>query len=1034
MTKFVANIVRFSLKNSVIILFFTGLLVIGGIIALNNTLIEAYPDVTNTRARIITQWPGRSAEEIEKFVTLPITKEMNTIPGKTDVRSVSLFGLSVVTVGFKEDITDFYAQQYASNRMRNVDLPEGADAEIEPPSGATGEIFRYVIQGNNRPIRELSAIQEWVIEPELLAVDGIADIVSFGGEEKSYEVRVNPVELSNYGLTALDVYEALSHSNINVGGDIIEKGSQAYVVRGVGLLDKISDIESVMITNLKGTPILVKNVATVVETGKPRLGQVGLNEQDDLVQGIIVMLRGENPSKVIERVKDRIEDLNERILPKDVQIQPFLDRTELVNTTISTVTTNLIEGILLVSIVVFLFLFNWRSTIIVASVIPLAFLFALIMLRMQGLSANLISIGAIDFGLLLEGTLVIVERIYVSLDKKAKEIGMPAFNVMPKDNFIKDKSKSVAKSILFAQIILIVALIPIFSFQKVEGKMFAPLAFTLGYALLGSLILSLTYVPVMCKFLLNKNVVEKRNPINDFFKKYLFKIYDFTARFRKQTIAIFLLVLGSSIFGFTTLGTEFIPKLNEGAIYIRATLPNSVNLKESVRLTKEMKEKLMEFEPVEFILTQTGRPNDGTDPTGFFNIEFHVQLKNIKEWQSNMTHDELVGEMNDIINVYPGIDIGFSQPIMDNVEEYVAGVKSSLVVKIHGHDLEQLEETADQVAYVIDDIEGIEDLKVFRNMGLSELRIRLSEERMARYGVMMNDAQAVVEMAIGGKAVSKFYEDDRMFDIRLRYDEEYRKSEEEIKNILVPSLGNAKVPLSEIADIGFYSGPAFIYRQNNSRYIAVGFSIRGRDLGSTIAEAQQKVEQEISLPDSYRIEWAGEFESQQRATKQLTTIVPGVLILIIFLLYMNFGNGKDTLIAASTMPYAFIGGFISLWLTETLFGISAGIGFIILFGVNTINSIILIDVMKENLKKGKDIKDAVSTAVFTRIRPILMIALMGSFGLVPAAFSSGMGSEIQKPLAIMIVGGLLICMILSLFVLPHVFYYAYRKRGSRVEL
>src|SRR5690554_2510970 len=371
MLRFVEKIVDFSLKNAIVVLFFTALLVVGGVVAVQNTLIEAYPDVTNTRARIITQWPGRSAEEIEKFITLPITREMNTIPGKTEVRSVSLFGLSVVTVGFKEDITDFYAQQYASNRMRNVDLPDGADAEIEPPSGATGEIFRYVIQGDNRPMRELSAIQEWVIEPELLAVDGIADIVSFGGEEKSYEVRVNPVELSNYGLTALDVYEALSHSNINVGGDIIEKGSQAYVVRGVGLLDKISDIESVMITNLKGTPILVKNVATVVETGKPRLGQVGLNEQDDLVQGIIVMLRGENPSKVIERVKDRIEDLNERILPKDVQIQPFLDRTELVNTTISTVTTNLIEGILLVSIVVFLFLFNWRSTIIVASVISI---------------------------------------------------------------------------------------------------------------------------------------------------------------------------------------------------------------------------------------------------------------------------------------------------------------------------------------------------------------------------------------------------------------------------------------------------------------------------------------------------------------------------------------------------------------------------------------------------------------------------------------------------------------------------------------
>lgn len=1000
----------------------------GGIIAIQNTLIEAYPDVTNTRARIITQWPGRSAEEVEKFVTLPITREMNTIPGKTEVRSVSLFGLSVITVGFKEEIDDFYAQQYASNRMRNVDLPDGADAEIEPPSGATGEIFRYVIRSKEKPIRELSAIQQWVIEPELLAVDGIADIVSFGGEEKSYEVRINPVELSNYGLTALDVFEAISHSNINVGGDIIEKGSQAYVVRGVGLLDKISDIEDIMITSLNSTPVLVKNVASVSITGKPRLGQVGLNDDDDLVQGIIVMLRGENPSVIIERVKERIADLNDRILPNDVKIEPFLDRSELVNTTISTVTKNLIEGILLVSIVVFIFLFNWRSTLIVASVIPLAFLFALIMLRMQGLSANLISIGAIDFGLLLEGTLVIVEHIYVGLDKKAKEKGMKEFNLMPKDGFIATQSKSVGKSILFAQIVLIVALLPIFTFQKVEGKMFAPLAFTLGYALLGSLILSLTYVPVLCSLLLNKNVREKKNPINDFFKENLFKIYSFTSRYKRQTIAAFVVILGASIFGFSTIGTEFIPKLNEGAIYIRATLPNSVNLNESVRLTKEMKQKLMEFEPVEFVLTQTGRPNDGTDPTGFFNIEFHVQLKEEKDRASKISYEELVAMMDQELNVYPGIDFGFSQPIMDNVEEYVAGVKSALVVKVHGDDLNELENAANQIAKSIKGIHGIEDLAVFKNLGLSELRIRLSEAKMARYGVMMDDAQAVVEMAIGGKAVSKFYENDRMFDIRLRYDKPFRESENEIKNILVPSVGNVKVPLSEIADIGFFTGPAFIYRQGNSRYIAVGFSIRGRDLGSTIAEAQKTVAEQIKLPDSYKIEWAGEFESQQRAVKQLTTIVPAVLLLILFLLYLNFRNVKDTLIVASTMPYAFIGGFFSLWVTQTLFGISAGIGFIILFGVNTINGIILIDVMKENLNKGLTLGKAVSHAVYTRIRPILMIALMGSFGLVPAAFSKGMGSEIQKPLAIMIVGGLLICLIFSLFVLPHIFYFAYKKQ------
>jgi len=508
----------------------------------------------------------------------------------------------------------------------------------------------------------------------------------------------------------------------------------------------------------------------------------------------------------------------------------------------------------------------------------------------------------------------------------------------------------------------------------------------------------------------------------------LYRMFAFTSRFRRQTIIAFLVILGGCVVGFKTLGTEFIPQLNEGAIYIRATLPNSVNLKESVRLTKEMKGIIRKFEPVKFVLTQTGRPNDGTDPTGFFNIEFHVQLKDAEEWTSKMSHEQLLAEMETALNVYPGIAFGFSQPIMDNVSEYVAGVKSALVAKVYGNDLEKLEQTADSIASVIKKINGIEDLSVFRNLGAQELRIRLSEARMARYGVSMDDAQAVVEMAIGGKAASTFYEGDRMFDIRLRYDEAYRRSDQEIRNILVPAAGDAKVPLSEIAEIGFYTGPAFIYRQGNTRYIAIGFSVRGRDLGSTIKEAQEQVAKQVTLPNSYKLEWAGEFESQQRATNRLATIVPAVLLLIMFLLYINFGNFKDTLLAASAMPYAFIGGFISLWLTQTLFGISAGIGFIILFGVNAVDSIILIAVMKDNLNSGLPLKDAINTAVKERIRPILMIALMGSLGLLPAAMSSGMGSEIQKPLAIMIVGGLLVCMFFSLLVLPQVFYYAYRKK------
>lgn len=1025
MKKFVQGIVAFSLKNSIIVFFLTFLLVVAGIVSYVNTPIEAFPDVTNTRARIITQWPGRSAEEVEKFVTLPLMKEMNTIPKKSDVRSISLFGLSVVTVIFDDDVEDFYAQQYAANRLQGVDLPDGADATIEPPYGATGEIFRYVLK-SDRPIKELTAIHDWVIERELVSVPGVADVVSFGGEEKIYEIKINPTELANYNLSPLEVFEAVSKTNINVGGDIIERGNQAYVVRGVGLLESVADIENILIEVRGTTPILVKHVAQVEISAKPRLGVVGLQDDEDVVQGIVVMLRGENPDEVIYRLKEKIIDLNDRILPEDIQIEPFIDRTELVDATVNTVSTNIVEGILLVSIIVFVFLFNWRTTIIVASVIPLSFLFAIVMLRVQGLSANLISMGAIDFGLLLEGTLVVVESVFVALDRKARHLGMKRFNRISKMGIIKRSAGSVATYIVFAQIILIVALMPIFSFQKVEGKMFSPLAFTLAYALLGSLILSITYVPALCKVMLRKNVVERENVVSRFFKKSLFNLFLLSSRRRKVTIFGFIALLAVSMASFAFYGSEFIPKLNEGALYVRATLPNSVNLEESTRLAREMKAKLREFDEVKFVLNQVGRPNDGTDPTGFFNIEFHIQLHPEKEWSRKVHKDELVEEMRMVLQAYPGIAFGFSQPIQDNVEEYVAGVKSSLVVKIFGEDLFQLEEYADQVADAIKDVEGIEDLNVYRNIGLPELRIQLHDNKLARYGVDIADAQAVVEMAIGGRAATSFFEGERMFDVRLRFEKEYRDTDEKIGNILIPTAAGQKIPLKELATISYLTGPAFIYREGSSRYIAVGFSIEGRDLGSTIAEAKKNVEEKVNIPARNEIVWAGEFESKERASKQLALIVPAVLLLILFLLYFNFGTVKDTLIAASTIPYAFVGGFISLWVTQTIFGISAGIGFIILFGVNTINSIILIAVMKENMRK-MNLREAISSGVYSRIRPIVMIALMGSTGLLPAALSTGMGSEIQKPLAIMIVGGLLICMILSLTVLPQVFYWAYKK-------
>lgn len=1029
MKKLVQHIVTFSVRRASLILFLTFALLCYGIYSLKNTTIEAFPDVTNTRVRIITQWPGRSAEEVEKLVTLPVTKEMNTIPPKKQIRSVSLFGLSVVTVQFADTVDDFYAQQNVASKIGKVELPDGASFSIEPPSGATGEIFRYIIK-SSLPLKETTTLQNWVIESELLSVPGVADVISFGGEEKIYEIRINPTELKNFDLSPLDVYEAVSKSNINVGGDIIQQGEQAYVVRGVGLLDKLEDIRNITIKLNGSTPILIKNVADVVMSSKPRMGQAGFNEMDDVVEGIVVMLRGENASEVIKHLKEKVNLLNEQLLPDGVKIVPVIDRTILVYSTVKTVSRNLIEGILLVALIVGIFLNNWKSTFIVASVIPLSFLFAIIMLKWQGMPANLISMGALDFGLLLEGTLVMVETIFVSLAAMQRALGAERFAKMSKSGIIRKQASSVASYISFALLILIVALLPIFSFQKVEGKMFIPLAYTLSYALLGSLLLSLTYVPAMCKYLFNQNIEEKENIITRFSHQLIYSLHLLFFRYKRLTLGAFCILLLICIVRFLNYGTEFLPQLNEGAIYIRATLPNSISLTTSTQLTKEMKElMLVNCEEIDFILTQTGRPNDGTDPTGFFNVEFHVQLKNEKSWKRKITKAEIVQELRELLSQYPGINFGFSQPIQDNVEEYVAGVKSSLVVKIFGNDLEELENQAHKVANIIRTVNGITDVNVYKNIGLPELRIQLHDSKMAKYGIQTSDVQAVIAMTIGGQAANKFYEGDRHFDIVLRFQEDYRNSPEKIGNILIRTSNGNSIPLKEIASIGYKTGPAFIYREGNSRYSAVGFSIQGRDLGSTIAEAKAKVEKRMVLPKNQHMEWAGEFESKERATKQLMTVIPISLILILILLYSNFGNLRDTILSSITLPFAFIGGFLSIWITQTIFGISAGIGLIILFGVNTINALILITVMKEYLKKNS-LLDAITKAVQSKIRPVLMIALMGSMGLLPAAMSNSMGSEIQKPLAIMIVGGMLISLVLSFTVIPILFYYTYRKITS----
>lgn len=1027
MHKFIDNIVAFSLKNKFFIFFCTTVAVIAGIVSFKYTPIDAFPDVTNTKVTVITQWPGRSAEEVEKFITIPIEIAMNSVQNKTDIRSTTLFGLSVLHVMFEDDVDDFVARQQVYNLLNDADLPDGVTPEVQPLYGPTGEIFRYTLRSEKRGVRELKTLQDWVIERNLRAVSGVADIVSFGGEVKTFEVSVNPHQLKNYGITSLELYQAIANSNINVGGDVITKSSQAYVVRGIGLINDMEELRNIVVKNIHGTPVLVKHLAEVHEACLPRLGQVGRMAEDDVVQGIVIMRKGENPAEVIDALKAKIEYINKEVLPEDVQIVTFYDRENLVNLAVHTVSRNLVEGILLVTFIVLIFMADWRTTVVVAVVIPLALLFAFICLRVMGMSANLLSMGAIDFGIIIDGAVVMVEGIFVALDRKAKEVGMPTFNLMSKMGLIRQTAKEKARAVFFSKLIIITALIPIFSFQKVEGKMFSPLAYTLGFALLGALLFTLTLVPVMSSMLLKRNVREKNNFFVRFINGKSVAFFDKCHAHRKISVGIAGIVAVGGLWMFTLLGTEFLPQLNEGSIYIRATLPQSISLNESVQLANKMRARLAAYPEVKQVLSQTGRPNDGTDATGFYNIEFHVDIYPEKEWESGLDKMQLIEKMQEDLSMYPGIDFNFSQPITDNVEEAASGVKGSIAVKVFGKDLYRSEKIAMEIDKILGTVEGIEDLGVIRNIGQPELRIELDEGRLARYGVSKEDVQAIIEMAIGGKSASLLYEDERKFNIMVRYKPEFRQDEEEIGKILVPTMDGAMIPIKELAEIRTITGPLLIFRDNHARFCAVKFSVRGRDMGTAVAEAQEKVNASVRLPEGYSLKWTGDFENQQRATKRLSQVVPVSIAIIFVILFILFSNARDAGLVLLNVPFAAAGGIVALWATGFNFSISAGIGFIALFGICIQNGVIMISDIKHNLKERLALSCAVKESVRSRVRPVIMTAAMAAIGLIPTAVSHGIGSESQRPLAIVIIGGLVGATFFALFVFPLIVEFVYGK-------
>jgi heavy metal efflux system protein len=1022
MNKFIKGIIGFSLKNKAFTFFLVGLIVIAGGISYLKIPIEAFPDVTNTQIIIVTEWNGRSAEEVERFVTTPIEIAMNSVQKKTNVRSITMFGLSVIKIIFEDDVEDFFARQQVNNQLRNVQLPDEVEPDVQPPYGPTGEIYRYVLKSDKRDTRDLLTIQNWVIDRQLRSVAGVADVVAFGGQEKIYELSVDPVRLKKYDLTPLQVYEAVTKANLNVGGDVITKSGQAYVVRGLGLLNSISDIENTIVAEYNDNPVLVKHIAKVEESSAPRVGQVGLNAQDDVVEGIVVMRKGENPSNVLAALKSKIEELNTKTLPSDVKMEAFYDRDNLMSYCTATVMHNLLEGIILVTVIVFLFMADWRTTLIVSIIIPLALLFAFLCLSLKGMSANLLSLGAIDFGIIIDGAVVMVEGLFVALDHVANERGMLAFNKLSKLGLIKRYGTRLGKAVFFSKLIIISALLPIFSFQKVEGKMFSPLAWTLGFALLGALLFTLTLVPVLSSILLKRDVKEKHNVFVIFWEKLILGGFKKTFANKKISIIVSLLLFAVTIFSTKFLGTEFLPQLNEGALWVEAKMPMSYSLDETVKMVATLRSELQTFPEVNGVLSQTGRSNDGTDPSGFYYVQMQVNLKPKDDWQRKITMDGLVEEMDKRLKNYQGIVYNYSQPIIDNVAESVAGINASNAVKIYGDDLDKLDEIANQVINQIKNVDGIKDVGILRNLGQPEISVLFDEEKMAIYGVQKSEAQSLIEMAIGGKTATQKYEGERKFDIRVRYQKDYRKNEEDIMNLMVPTLRGGSIPLKEIAQVKTVTGPAFIYRDNTKRFIGVKFSIRERDLGSTIADAQRKVNSSINLPTGYSIGWTGEFENQVRATNRLSQVVPISLILIFVLLFIMFGNIKDSLLVLTNVPFALIGGIIALHLTHMNFGISAGVGFIALFGICIQNGVILISEFQNNLSRNMQLVDAIFAGVKTRTRPVIMTALMAAIGLFPAALSSGIGSESQKPLAIVIIGGLVTATVFTLLIFP-IFYY-----------
>lgn len=1016
------RLIQFSLHQRLFVCVAGLVLMCSGLYAFHILDVVAYPDPSPPMIEVITQYPGWSSEQIERAITLPIEIGLQGMPGLTDIRSLSIFGLSDIKVYFDFGTDYFRDRQEVLNRLQMIPLPQNIQPTISPWS-AIAEIYRYELVGEKQTLTDLKTVQDWQIRREFKRIPGIIDVSTFGGTTKEYHVELDPGQLISYDITLDQVMDALAKNNTDVGGNYLTQGGQSFNIRGMGLIKTLDDISNAVVAEKAGTPVFVRNLGETSMGYRVRLGKVGIDDRDDVVEGVVLLQRGAKALPVLEQVHRKVDELNSQKLPHGVAIKTFYDRTVLIHTTIETVVDILIAGILLVSIILYVFLGHFRTAMIVALTVPLALLFTFCLLVARGDSANLISLGAIDFGIIVDSTLIMVESIFSHLaHKRSPGLTVPMH--------IMRAAREVGRPIFFATTIIIVAFVPLFTMTGVPGKIFAPMSLTYGLALTGALLMAFTLAPALCSFLLTGPIQERDTKIVEVIKRRYLAVLEWALDRPVLVIGLAIAVLVFSLCLVPLIGGEFMPALEEGNIWMRTTMPVDISFEEASRLVTQIRATFKQFPEVVSVASQLGRPDDGTDPTSFFNAEFLVNLKKKAEWRKTLpTKRDLIDEIEGELSAIPGVSFNFSQAIQDNVQEAMSGVKGENAIKLFGSDLHVLEEQAAQIKQVMEQVPGVKDLGVLHLLGQPNLIIEVDRQACARYGLKVGDVNNVVQAAIGGQAVTQVYEGEKWFDLVVRFKQEYRRDADAIGNIQVSTPEGARIPLKQLATITEQTGAFIVYRENNERYIPIKFSVRGRDLEGTVTDAQQRIAEHVTLPEGYRIEWHGEFDQLQDEKRRLTIIVPVTLLIILFLVYFVFNSILDALLVLASVPFALVGGVLALAITGTPFSISAAVGFISLFGVAVQGGLILVSRIRDHVGEGHDVRTAIMKSAEVRMRPVLMTSLAAAIGLLPAAVATGIGAQSQQPLARVVVGGMLTSAVLILVVLPLLYQLLHRKEA-----